>query len=359
MRILHITALSPFTKNSGIPAVLKGLTDEQNKIDGVAATVLSLRSEVTCMDSDNFYYINNESYSSYLDRYQPDIVIFHSFFHVEYAFFCYEVIKRDIPFFIEPHGAFGKQAMKKSRIKKFFANHTIFLPLINNAKGYIFTNVAEQNDSIYSTSNDVVIPNGIELNLVDLNYNFKPSVNEFRFYYLGRYDIHHKGIDCLLSALDILDNRKCCINFDFYGIGTSEQVEYIRRRIVKYKYINVRECGPVYEDEKKNVLKMSNILVLTSRYEGSPMTVLDALSYGNPCIVTPGTNVADKLENDGIGWKVMLDPNSIADKLIVARKEYFKDQDNYVKRSKKYVIKNCTWGSIAEQSINYLNKTLN
>ena len=42
MRILHITAMAPLSPNSGIPAVLKALSDEQNMIEDTEAIVLSL-----------------------------------------------------------------------------------------------------------------------------------------------------------------------------------------------------------------------------------------------------------------------------------------------------------------------------
>ena len=50
-----------------------------------------------------------------------------------------------------------------------------------------------------------------------------------------------------------------------------------------------KTVGELYEEKKEEFLNGCRIMVLTSRYEGFPMTVLEALSHGNPCIVTPGT----------------------------------------------------------------------
>lgn len=55
MKILHITAMEPLSPNSGIPAVLKQLTDAQNAIPSVDSFVLSLKAEVNEIGSPYFF----------------------------------------------------------------------------------------------------------------------------------------------------------------------------------------------------------------------------------------------------------------------------------------------------------------
>lgn len=352
MRILHITAMKPLSANSGIPAVLKYLTYEQNKIPGVEARVLSLCSKVDMMDSEYFDEWDRSKTNEYLCQFNPDIAIFHSFFHTEFAILGRVLKKKGIPFFIEPHGSFGKQAMKKSALKKQIANHTIFRFLIHDAKGFIYTIDAERNDAVYESRTDTVIPNGVNSEVIlsssekDLDKISCPI-----FYFLGRYDIHHKGLDYLLDALSILDTQNEVVTVRLYGIGNEEQNKYINDRISKFSNVDVREMGTIYGDEKKQALENVNILLLTSRYEGSPMTILDGFCYGNPCLVTPGTNVADEAINNGVGWKTELDPTSIADCILKAKKDYIKNGLSYYKKCKQYVLENYTWKKIASLSI--------
>ncbi|MEN1932826.1 glycosyltransferase [Escherichia coli] len=44
--------------------------------------------------------------------------------------------------------------------------------------------------------------------------------------------------------------------------------------------------------KKEEVLESNNIFIMTSRYEGLPVSVLEALAYGNICLLTEGTNMA-------------------------------------------------------------------
>lgn len=359
MKILHITAMAPLSPNSGIPVVLKQLSDYQNRIDGISSIVLSLKGDIKQIDSTYFYFLGNDSIASFISSHKPDIAIIHSFFHIEYAKVASVLKKFKIPFLIEPHGSFGRQAMEKSHVKKVVANKTIFRSLIKDSAGYIYTNKAEYKDSIYRTRREMIIPNGIIMDVVNsASFKSAESIANPSLYYLGRYDIHHKGLDYLFDALDILDKRKYKLKIFFYGTGDENQIEYVSSRIKRYSEIVVKECGPIYGDEKKRALEASNILILTSRYEGSPMTVLDGLSFGNPCIATPGTNIAEEVQGNNIGWSANLSAESIAETIIRAVEDYKTNGQQYFERCKEYVINHYSWERISKYSVKQYKKII-
>ena len=355
MKIIHITGMSPLSPNSGIPAVLKQLTEAQNKICGVESIVLSLKGNVDDIDSSHFYFLGDSSVLSFLNEHKPDVAIIHSFYHAEYIEVARALVKKKIPFYIEPHGSFGHHAMNKSKIKKIIANLTVFRQQIKQSCGYIFTNKAEQEDSVYRTDNDLIIPNGVLPDIVkgSSTKSIATCKNPI-LYFLGRFDIHHKGLDFLFDALDILEGEGKCLSIRIYGIGNEKQNCFVNRRIKKYRNMHVLNCGIIYGAEKKVALESCNILLLTSRYEGSPMTVLDGFSYGNPCIVTPGTNVSEEAVENDIGWKTELDADSIAKTIIQAIEMYKNDSRGYYERCKKYVLEKYSWDRIAQYSIKKL-----
>ena len=254
---------------------------------------------------------------------------------------------------IEPHGTFGKQAMKKSFLKKTIACYSIFYKMIKNACGYIYTNEAEWKNSCFKKAKIAVIPNGVDLSLISNDKEkYVSQIKQPIFYFLGRFDIHHKGLDCLFEALSIIDNKRFPLTFKVYGVGNHKQTDFIDSYIQRYKYINVSNMGVIYGEFKKKALEEANICVLTSRYEGSPMTILDALVYGNPCVVTDGTNMSEELESNGIGWRTGMDPNSIARTIIMAYEDYMTNPSEFVKKCKNHVIAHYDWKNIAEKSIN-------
>lgn len=359
MKILHVTAIGSEVQKSGVPAVLSNLSSEQNKIEGIQSRVLSVRTEKgkeeRCFDS-----LKSVCLIDYLKEYNPDLVIFHTVFFIQYVKVVSVLCKLKIPFAIEPHGSFGKMALKKSRLKKFLALNTLFRPLIKKSVAFIYTNIAEKEDSVIHSDVELVIPNGVNESLVSYIPKEMDNREPFPiFYYLGRYKVHHKGLDYLMRALKILDDRKFKICVRFYGMGSKSEMCFMNEWLSQFKYIDVKEMGTLFGEKKKEVLSRSSILLLTSRYEGSPITVLDALTFGNPCLVTPGTNVADEIVSNNLGWKTELEATSIADCIMQAQTKFLSDKNGYEDRCKKYVVNNYLWSKIARCSIQEYNRIIN
>lgn len=352
MNILHITA-THLNPTGGVPVVLKNLIEEQNKIQGVKSILLSLRANTEMIDNSMFFYRKTSSCHSFIENFKPDVVILHSFFYTEYSQISKFLIRKNIPYFIEPHGSFGKAALKKSCLKKYVANRTIFRQLIQKAYGYIFLSEEEKNDSYYRKDHDVVIPNGIQA--CSKRYNVEKSNTLF---FIGRYDIHHKGLDLLFEALKLLDQEGKVIEIDMYGSGTDKEVKYIKDSINHFKHIRCVDRGPLYGDSKERELSKHAIMILTSRYEGFPMTVLESWRMGIPCIVTPGTNVSSMVKGNNVGWVADFSPKSVAETIMSAIEEYSNDKEGYINRSIDYVEKNYQWQDIANNSITLLEKEL-
>ena len=354
MKLLHITA-THLKPDGGVPVVLKNLVNEQNSIKDFQAKVISVVAPVDEMNSPYFEFVPKREFVSFIKKYNPDFVILHSFYYMDYNWVVDVLSEHNIRYFIEPHGSFGNAAMKKSWIKKKIANHTIFKKQIKNAFGYIFLNSTEKEDSVYRTQNDLVIPNGI--NSLEINHSEINKQNG-NVYFIGRYDIIHKGLDYLFDALDILDSEKLSFSFHFWGKGDSDAEGYVKKRISSYRYITVRINSSIYAKEKDKMLEQFGPMILTSRYEGFPMTILEAWMYGNPCIVTPGTNVADEIKSNNLGWVTSLDAQEIAKTIKVAVSEYDLNRKYYINHCKEYICDNYDWKVLAQISYAHLKQLL-
>lgn len=353
MKLLHITA-THLRLAGGIPVVLRDLVEAQNNIDGFEARVLSIKADPVEMKSQYFDTLGGDRFTDYIDRFSPDVVIFHSHYYFDYMRLYKYLVKKQIPYFIEPHGSFGKAALQKSKYKKMIANEVVLRSFMHHAKGYIFLNESEKQDSHYFTENDLIIPNGINEEEVKTQIN---TDDKSFIYFIGRFDINHKGLDYLFDALDILDeNGELSIPLKLYGKGTEEEVKYINSRISTYRTINVENCGAIYGDEQSRNLEQCGIMILTSRYEGFPMTVLEAWKYGNPCIVTPGTNVYSEVKDNDLGWVSGLSASNIAEVVLQAEKDYKRFRENYIKRCKDYVLKWYSWRRVAELSYKSISR---
>lgn len=353
MRILHITA-THLGFAGGVPLMLKELITEQNELADCEARLLSINADVKDIDCPYFDYLADQNVEDFICSYRPDIVIMHSFFHVEYAM-MYRILKKyRIPYCIEPHGSFVKNAFHKSWLKKNIANRTIFSGLIKNARAYIYLCDGERDSSVYHKPDDIIIPNGIRHIELLKHHNNIPKL-----YYIGRFDIHEKGIDVLFDALEMLDQDGEKFVFDFFGIGSDNEINYINERANKLKSIIVKNQGPIYGIEKHNTISTYDIMVLLSRHEGFPMSVLEAWNYGIPCIISPNTNMAMMVEKNGLGWVCDLNTDNIYNTIKNGISEYTKLSYKFQTDCNNYVLNNHQWSQIAEVSYEMLLPLLN
>ena len=98
-------------------------------------------------------------------------------------------------------------------------------------------------------------------------------------------DAHHeKGLDRLIKIAEFID-----INITVYGTT----------REIKNRSDNISYYGKVDHKQIINAIKSTNLLFHLSRYEGLPLVLLEALSYGVPCVVIeePWTHIFKDLES--------------------------------------------------------------
>ena len=123
----------------------------------------------------------------------------------------------------------------------------------------------------------------------------------------------------------------------------------------KYKLHDVLKANdPVFDDMKHSVLLGTDIFISTSRFEGHPMAVIEAMAYGIPCILTKGTNMLDKLVQYDAGWETELDSKEIGKTIITAidEKEQIIEKGT---NAKKLVEENYTWNIVAKKTVENYN----
>ena len=235
-----------------------------------------------------------------------------------------------------------------------------FNQFIKRAKSIIYLNYNEYNNSIVKTINPnyTIIPNGCD-RIQSLNsINGAPN-DPIQIIYVGRIKRDHKGLDILLDAIELIQNSDICgnVHFSFYGDGNDLELSWFKERIQQVSSI-AEFKGPIYGASKDNIMRKSDIFILTSRFEGMPMGVLEALSYGLPCILTPETNIGEEVKAAGAGWLTVAKSDEIAKVINKAVEELYLKRDllksNAIELSKKY-----DWTNIAIMSINEYQKIIN
>lgn len=109
-----------------------------------------------------------------------------------------------------------------------------------------------------------------------------PSVGTSkRFLTIGRFTPMHKGIDLLIEAFKLFAQKNKDWNLDIVGEGKEE--EAFRKQIAKYQLENRITIHP-FTNHIQEYYYGAQIYVLSSRWEGMPLVLVEAMSHGLPII---------------------------------------------------------------------------
>ncbi len=136
----------------------------------------------------------------------------------------------------------------------------------------------------------------------NINNKLQKSYNIITILFLARIE-KEKGIFNTIEACDLLIQQGYSIRLLIAGRGraTKEVLEKIKNK----KYIKF--LGYVSGEDKSRTYRESDLYVLPSYTEGMPTTVLEAMAFGLPVIVTPVGGLKDIIKDGINGYFIPID----------------------------------------------------
>jgi glycosyltransferase involved in cell wall biosynthesis len=167
--------------------------------------------------------------------------------------------------------------------------------------------------------------------------------------FLGRLAINQKGLDLLMQGYAAALGRRSDLprlvlaGPDFRGgyaqLAATAQALSIADR--------VHFTGALHGEDKWRALSQARMFVHTSRWEGMPFALLEAMALGRPVLVTPGTNLADSIVRAQAGFVVECEVGAIADAMCAAAAASSEAIDAMGARARSLVKAEFSWSSIA------------
>jgi len=116
---------------------------------------------------------------------------------------------------------------------------------------------------------------------------------------VGRIDFSHKGQDILLDVLSSDKWKRREWRLNFFGKGTNEVA--LRERIDFLKLSDkVKYMGQI--EDVAAMWREHHCLVLPSRIEGTPLSIIEAAHFGRPCIATAVSGTPEIVVDNETGF---------------------------------------------------------
>ena len=146
-----------------------------------------------------------------------------------------------------------------------------------------------------------------------------------------------KGFDLLLDAWKSIEHIHQSWSLEIVGSG--EEYELLNLKINKLKLKNVKILP--FTKNIEEYYKKASIYVLSSRYEGFPMVLLEAQSYGVPIVSCDCETVPREIINNNVDG-ILVEKNNVIELanaityLIKNPKKRDEFSENAIKNSKKF-----------------------
>lgn len=279
----------------------------------------------------------------------PDIAIIEEVYAFPFCKLVVDLQRDNIPYVVVPHSQLTRMGQKQKFIKKTIGNLLFFNKMLKKAVSVQYLSVGEMASSVNQWGKKgYIVPNGVEIpTIVHKNYHDDKKICS----YIGRIDMYQKGLDLLVEA--IKEEKELLIknNFEFHIYGPNNDNAHLKlQHLINSKNLNdvIFIHGPVFGSEKEEVLINTDAFVMTSRFEGHSLGLIEALSYQIPCIASEGTYMTSEISRFNAGWVCSTDVVGI----VAAIKRMVEDKGCFAEmgRNAKRLAETYSWDNITQRN---------
>lgn len=273
-----------------------------------------------------------------INKYNPDII--HA--HDRSACVTAAMASKNIPIVAHIHvnNNSGIVSFLKNVVLTWFARkyRHIFWVSDSAYDGFQFKSIINKKSS--------VLYNVIDMKSLSEKADSDVAEYDYNIVYVGRVS-YQKNPERLMKVLHSVIQKKSDVKVAIVGNGEYEQfvVDYIKNNNLNN---NIDYLG--YSNNPLKIIRSSNVLVMTSRFEGTPMVALEAQCLGVPIVSTPVDGMKKVVQNGENGYLTDSDDEIVSHLLeIVADENQHKIlSDNCLQQAMRYNDMNKYCASIVE-----------
>ncbi|CAI1666491.1 Probable poly(glycerol-phosphate) alpha-glucosyltransferase [Serratia proteamaculans] len=258
-----VTIVSLYKETTGTISAL-------NLVDGINISYV-FPNIVFLKYNDRFYRLHDlllkRTINFRIESLSPDVVFHTSIKNIDFKKVSYKKIL--MVHFSLDHYLTGKVTSNLLRRKHSFIDEIVFLSKRD----------ADKYNLKFSTNNATYVPNSTAIKFT----GNKNNNDNKRILFLGRVDEEQKQLSHAIEIIEFLkkSNKLNGWSLHIYGSGPDEKI--------LADLIDSKNCGDVitmhgFSNNIDKVISSADIMILTSKYEGLPMCLIEAAAYGMPLI---------------------------------------------------------------------------
>jgi len=251
--------------------------------------------------SRNPFWVGDNWKQAILARKGDVVVQFHGGFVPRFYAAANFLKKHRIPYLVTPHGNYNWHALQRNKLAKQLYFKLFEKKVLTGASAVHVLGKSEIAglQTLYPNQKSALIPYGFSVN----EQTADPIDTAFVVGFCGRLDIDHKGLDWLLTGF--AEFHKDVPTARLWLIGDGPHRLQLKEMAQELGIAGqVTFWGSRFGDEKMQLLGLCSLFVHSSRYEGLPVSVLEAASLGLPCLVSEATNMGDVIRLFKAGYVV-------------------------------------------------------
>jgi len=320
VRILHLGARHSLQIVDGVNTVIWLVAAEQARAGHTVTLLLEAEPDGLAqrVASETGMTLKQASYttwgyeSSVVDELiaTHDVVHMHSVFIPRQATLGRRLVRAGVPYVITPNGGLSPRVLSRGRLKKWIYSLVAERPRFRASAAVSVVapgEVAEVRAFVPGYRGLVrSIPNPVDTStLGSWQWHYRPDAR--RVVFLGRFDVLHKGLDLLWEIARLLPT----IDFDLYG-SMHRRSERWFARLRNQRLPNVHIHSPVFGAEKARILVEAALYLQTSRWEGFPLSIAEAMLVGVPVAVVDRLDFSHQFIDHDLGLTFPADPDVAA-----------------------------------------------
>lgn len=204
---------------------------------------------------------------------RPDVIITFLFCNM-WPIICYH---GSIPIIHSEHNAYDRKISIFYKYQRFILNRFF-------DKVFVLTSFDQGYAKAKGITNTVVMPNPNtypSISIEDYNMLFPSRKNILM---VGRVDFWKvKGMDIAIDVFARIADRIPGVDLDIVGNGNDSSINYLKNFAIQ-KGVGDRIHFLGYSNDVKTIMQQHQVYMLSSRTEGFPMVVTEAMSQGLPCV---------------------------------------------------------------------------